>query len=123
MAHARHAHCTTAPVSEVIGWLSSAVLLTTLITQILKQWRARSARGVSRWLFVGQATSSLGFLVYSALVDNRVFIVTNAVLLVSALVGAGMTLYFVRSGVSASSAGGAASPPGSPAFPRSGDAG
>jgi MtN3 and saliva related transmembrane protein len=125
MAHARHAHCTTAPVSEVIGWLSSAVLLTTLIAQILKQWRARSARGVSRWLFVGQATSSLGFLVYSALVDNRVFIVTNAVLLVSALVGAGagMTLYFARGGVSASSGGGAASPPGSPAFPRSGDAG
>src|SRR5687768_5011830 len=123
MAHARHGHCTTIPVSEVIGWLSSAVLLTTLIAQILKQWRSRSAKGVSRWLFVGQATSSLGFLVYSAMVDNRVFVVTNAVLLISALVGAGMTLYFVRSGVSVSSGGAAASRPVSPAFPRSGDAG
>lgn len=110
-------------MSEVIGWASSAVLLTTLIAQILKQWRARSARGVSRWLFVGQATSSLGFLVYSALVDNRVFVVTNAVLLVSALVGAGMTLYFARGSVSASSDGAPASRPGSPAFPRSGDVG
>jgi len=123
MGHARHDHCTTATVSEAIGWASSAVLLATLVTQMLKQWRARSARGVSRWLFVGQATSSLGFLIYSALVDNRVFVVTNAVLLVSALVGTGMTVYFARTNVSASSDGGAESHPGSPAFPRSGDAG
>jgi MtN3 and saliva related transmembrane protein len=110
MGHARHDHCTTSFVSEAIGWASSAILLATLVTQMLKQWRARSARGVSRWLFVGQATSSLGFLIYSALVDNRVFVVTNAVLLVSALVGTGMTLYFAR--VSASSGGGPASHPG-----------
>jgi hypothetical protein len=33
---------------------------------------------VSKWLFVGQATASGGFLCYSLLVNNWVFVVTNA---------------------------------------------
>jgi uncharacterized protein with PQ loop repeat len=81
-------------MAEPIGWLSSVVLLATIAAQIVKQWQDRSARGVSRWLFVGQAAASLGFLVYSALLGNWVFTLTNAMLLLSALIGAGITLYF-----------------------------
>lgn len=83
-------------MTEAVGWLSSILLLTTIGTQIVKQWRARSAEGVSRWLFVGQAASSLGFLVYSALLHNWVFTLTNGMLLLSALVGATMTFHFKR---------------------------
>lgn len=80
-----------------IGWASSALLLSTLVAQIAKQWREGS-RGVSRWLFVGQSAASVGFVVYSWLVRNWVFVVTNALILVSALVGAAVVLVQKRRG-------------------------
>lgn len=72
---------------EVIGWAASAILLATLIRQIVTQLRDRSAQGVSRWLFVGQIAASVGFVTYSALVGDWVFIVTNACILATAIVG------------------------------------
>ena len=47
----------------------------------------RSTRGVSKWLFVGQLAASTLFVIYSALLGNWVFVVTNALLLLAALVG------------------------------------
>jgi len=82
--------------TELVGWVSSVVLLITIVTQITKQWRERSAQGISRWLFVGQLTASAGFTVYSLLVENWVFVVTNALLCLSAIVGAVMTARFRR---------------------------
>jgi MtN3 and saliva related transmembrane protein len=72
---------------ESIGWLSSFVLLLTLGKQVHKQWKEGTSRGVSRWLFAGQVTASVGFTTYSLLVGNWVFVITNALLLVNALVG------------------------------------
>ncbi|MFL5272107.1 MAG: hypothetical protein ACJ79E_08615 [Anaeromyxobacteraceae bacterium] len=74
-------------MTELIGWASSAVLVVTLARQVRKQWRDRTSAGVSRWLFVGQTAASLGFTVYSVLVANWVFVVTNSLLLVSAIAG------------------------------------
>lgn len=76
---------------EVIGWAASAVLLATLVRQIATQVRDGSAQGVSRWLFVGQITASVGFVTYSALVGDWVFIVTNACILLTAIVGQVLT--------------------------------
>jgi MtN3 and saliva related transmembrane protein len=42
----------------------------------------------ARWLFIGQFAASAGFLVYSALMKDWVFVTTNAVLLLNAIVGA-----------------------------------
>lgn len=74
-------------VTELLGWLSSAILVATILKQVHKQWREGSSEGVSRWLFVGQIAASTGFTVYSALVGNAVFVVTNAILLASAVTG------------------------------------
>lgn len=71
----------------IIGWLSSLVLLATLVKQVHKQWRERRSEGVSRWLFRGQIAASAGFTVYSLLVRQWVFLVTNALGLLSAIVG------------------------------------
>lgn len=79
---------------DLIGWASSLVLLLTLTSQVRKQWRERTGEGVSAWVFVGQTVASLGFTIYSALVKNWVFTITNASLLLSGLVGCGLTLYF-----------------------------
>ncbi|MDQ2644268.1 MAG: DUF3273 domain-containing protein [Myxococcota bacterium] len=90
--------------TELVGWTSSLVLLLTILTQIGKQWRERSARGVSSWLFFGQIAASIGFTIYSWLVHNWVFVVTNALMLVSAIVGAVMTARFRRHGNRAAAA-------------------
>jgi uncharacterized protein with PQ loop repeat len=72
---------------DVIGWLASAVLLATLIRQIVTTASDPDAKGVSRWLFAGQCVASLGFVVYSVMVDNLVFVATNVAILLTAVVG------------------------------------
>jgi uncharacterized protein with PQ loop repeat len=94
------------PVVDVIGWLSSLILLATIIAQLKKQWSERATRGVSKGLFFGQAAASLGFTVYSVLVHNWVFVVTNALMFASAIVGCAVTLKFSKSGGTKLSLGG-----------------
>jgi uncharacterized protein with PQ loop repeat len=74
-------------MTQAIGWLSSLILLATIVEQIRTQIREHSQRGVSKWLFVGQTAASVGFTVYSALVRNWVFVVTNGALLMAGIVG------------------------------------
>ena len=72
---------------DLIGWFASALLVLTLSRQIYTQSRDASARGVSRWLFAGQIVSSCGFIAYSVLLHNLVFIITNTAILITAVVG------------------------------------
>ena len=74
-------------MTEVLGWLSSFVLVLTIGRQVHRQWRSGHSEGVSIWLFVGQMVASTGFTIYSALVHNWVFVVTNAMMLVFAILG------------------------------------
>ena len=83
-------------MTEIIGWASSIMLLATLIKQVYKQWKEGTGEGVSNWLFVGQVFSSIGFTIYSYLVGNWVFTVTNAVLLVNNFIGLGLTFYLKK---------------------------
>lgn len=73
--------------AEFLGWISSLILLATIGRQVYKQWQADSVEGVSTWLFVGQMAASLGFAIYSWLVGNAVFVVTNSLMLLNALLG------------------------------------
>ncbi|MDP9082566.1 MAG: PQ-loop domain-containing transporter [Pseudomonadota bacterium] len=70
-----------------IGWASSVILLATLIRQVYTQWRSHQVSGVSRWLFIGQVTASVGFTVYSLLLGNWVFASSNIAILITAVVG------------------------------------
>jgi uncharacterized protein with PQ loop repeat len=72
---------------ECIGWSAAVVLLLTIGRQVFTEWRDRSTKGLSGWLFIGQMTASLGFVAYSWLVGNWVFVVTNALIAVTASVG------------------------------------
>jgi MtN3 and saliva related transmembrane protein len=73
--------------TELIGWTAAAILLLTLGRQVYTQWRDRSSKGVSRWLFVGQCAASIAFVIYSWLLHNWVFVVTNALILLTAIIG------------------------------------
>jgi uncharacterized protein with PQ loop repeat len=72
---------------DLIGWAASAILLLTLCRQIYTQAKDESAKGVSQWLFAGQIAASVGFIAYSWLLHNWVFIATNSAILVTAIVG------------------------------------
>ena len=76
---------------EIIGWSAAAILLATISRQVYTQWRERSTQGLSRWLFIGQLAASTGFVVYSWLVGNWVFVVTNVLMLATA--GLGQWIY------------------------------
>lgn len=73
--------------ADFIGWGASAVLIATLARQVYTQWRERTTEGVSRWLFIGQMCASIGFVIYSWMLGNGVFVFTNAVLLLTGVVG------------------------------------
>ena len=85
-------------MTEAVGWVSSLILVLTIAKQVYKQWKDDTSEGVSKWLFVGQMAASLGFTVYSWLVSNWVFVVTNAVMLVNGLLGLLIVLHHRRRG-------------------------
>ena len=82
--------------AEAVGWVSSGILVLTIAKQVYKQWHEGSSEGVSKWLFVGQMAASLGFTVYSWLVSNWVFVVTNALMLCNGLLGLLIVLHHRR---------------------------
>jgi uncharacterized protein with PQ loop repeat len=73
--------------TDLIGWASSVVLLATLIRQVYVQSKTRSSAGLSKWLFLGQVTASMGFTIYSVLLHNWIYVSSNAAILITALVG------------------------------------
>ena len=83
-------------MTEIIGWASSVILLATLVKQVYKQWVEGTGEGISKWLFVGQLAASIGFTIYSYIVGNWVFVVTNALLTVNNVVGIALSFYFRR---------------------------
>lgn len=74
-------------LTEAIGWSAALLLLVTMVRQVWSQWISGAVGGVSRWLFIGQVAASVGFTVYSVLLDNIVFALTNGLLTVNAIAG------------------------------------
>jgi MtN3 and saliva related transmembrane protein len=81
---------------EILGWSASAILVVTIVRQVYRQWHQGSSKGVSKWLFIGQMAASTGFLVYSWLIKDPVFIFTNALMMISAVAGLGIVLWHRR---------------------------
>ncbi len=72
---------------EWIGWLAAVILLATITRQVWTQWRSRSTAGVSKWLFTGQIAASTCFVISSIAVKDTVFIATNSLMLLAAVIG------------------------------------
>ena len=73
-----------------IGWFASAILLITLARQVHVQWTEKSTAGVSALLFAGQLVASIGFVTYSYLSGDTIFILTKSAILVTSLIGQGV---------------------------------
>ena len=80
-------------MTEVIGWISSAILVATIAKQVYKQWSEGTSEGVSVWLYAGQIAASLGFLIYSWLVNNWVFIFTNGLMIMNGIAGLSISIH------------------------------
>jgi hypothetical protein len=78
--------------ADLVGWLSSAILVATLARQLHTQATKGNGHALSRWLFAGQMAASLGFIAYSWMLHNPVFLLSNTILLGMAV--AGQWLYF-----------------------------
>ena len=72
---------------EWLGWAAAVVLVITLFSQVKKNWEEKKLKGVNPLLYYGQAVASLCFALYSYSINSWVFVVTNVLGLVSALVG------------------------------------
>lgn len=83
-------------MTDVIGWASSLILLFTLIKQVHKQWKERTSEGISSLLFIGQLLSSIGFTIYSFLVENWIFTITNGLLTINNIIGISLYFYFLK---------------------------
>jgi lipid-A-disaccharide synthase-like uncharacterized protein len=83
-------------MEQIIGFASSFILLLTIGKQVYYQWSEGTSEGVSKFLFLGQITASIGFLIYSIMKNDMVFIVTNAVMVVNSLVGISILFHHRR---------------------------
>ena len=83
-------------IENLVGWGSTLILIATLGAQIAREIASGKANNISPWLFVGQCAASMGFLIYSALVGNPVFVVSNALILVTALIGECVRRWLVK---------------------------
>ncbi|MET0292675.1 MAG: hypothetical protein ABW136_09960 [Steroidobacteraceae bacterium] len=72
---------------SIFGIAATVILVATLISQTVKQWRERVTKGVSRWFFLGQVSASVCFIIYSVLIGSVLFTITNALILASAFAG------------------------------------
>jgi len=76
--------------TDLLGWGSSVILLATLIRQVYTQWQTHATAGVSKWLFIGQVCASAGYIAYSVLLHNWIYVSSNAAILATAIVGEGV---------------------------------
>jgi MtN3 and saliva related transmembrane protein len=74
-------------VADLIGWSAALMLLLTVGRQVYTQCRDGVSTGESKWFFIGQSAASIAFVVYSWLLESWVFLVTNAAMLVVAVLG------------------------------------
>lgn len=73
--------------SAWIGWSSGAILVATILVQIVRQWKTRSSEDVSPLLFVGQLIASIGLIIYSVMTRQTTFVVINSAMALAAAVG------------------------------------
>ena len=72
---------------EWLGWTAAVVLLLTLFAQVKKNWEEKKLKGVNPALYYGQAIASLFFAVYSVTINSWVFVFTNTLAFLSAIIG------------------------------------
>ncbi|HXG95012.1 MAG TPA: PQ-loop domain-containing transporter [Blastocatellia bacterium] len=72
---------------EWLGWTAAIILVVTLFAQVRKNLKEKRLKGVNPMLYYGQAIASLCFTIYSISIGSIIFVITNSLVLLSAMIG------------------------------------
>jgi len=75
---------------EILGYAAGAITCLTFLPQVIKTYKSKSAKDVSLMMFVIAAVNEAMCIVYGALLNNWVIILTNAVVLSFSLIMIGL---------------------------------
>lgn len=70
---------------DVLGYVAGAITAFTFLPQVIKTWRAKSAKDISVLMFVIAVANEILWIAYGIMIDKMVIILTNAILMVMAL--------------------------------------
>lgn len=71
--------------TDILGYAAGAITSLTFLPQVVKTWKEKSAKDVSLLMFIIAAINEVMWIVYGALLDNWVIILTNAIVLAMSL--------------------------------------
>ena len=70
---------------DILGYAAGAITSLTFLPQVIKTWKEKSAKDISLLMFVIAAVNEVMWIVYGALLNNWVIILTNAIVLAMSL--------------------------------------
>lgn len=70
---------------DILGYAAGAITSLTFLPQVIKTWKEKSAKDVSLLMFVIAAVNEVMWIIYGALLNNWVIILTNAIVLAMSL--------------------------------------
>jgi MtN3 and saliva related transmembrane protein len=70
---------------DILGYSAGAITSLTFLPQVIKTWKVKSAKDISLLMFVIAAINEVMWIIYGALLDNWVIILTNIIVLSMAL--------------------------------------
>jgi MtN3 and saliva related transmembrane protein len=70
---------------DILGYAAGAITSLTFLPQVIKTWKDKSAKDISLMMFIIAALNEIMWIVYGALLDNWVIILTNAIVLAMSL--------------------------------------
>ena len=70
---------------DILGYSAGAITSLTFLPQVIKTWKLKSARDISLLMFLIAALNEVMWIIYGALLDNWVIILTNVIVLTMAL--------------------------------------
>jgi len=71
--------------TDILGYAAGAITSLTFLPQVIKTWKERSAKDVSLLMFIIAAINEVMWIIYGALLDNWVIILTNSIVLAMSL--------------------------------------
>lgn len=70
---------------DILGYAAGAITSFTFLPQVIKTWKAKSAKDISLLMFFIAAINEVMWIIYGTLLDNWVIILTNVIVLTMAI--------------------------------------
>lgn len=79
---------------DMLGYAAGFLTATTFLPQVVKTWKEKSAKDISLFMFIIAFVNEIMWLVWGAMIDNWVIILTNAIMLVMSGIMIGLKLKY-----------------------------